>query len=340
MEGFARYGYILFPYEDHQRYAVKKTAERGLFLKMKINGRSAIGEIFKGQKTQVAVFGASNLFYGVSSIDKTWPELLKKTSLNKIHVDNFGYTGQSLDIMKEKLSSLCSLRRFYDISIINHSYIFRKTHSSFGYQNRFKPTIGSFQTYQKLKTWYKRGQIEILFSDLFITTPFHALYYDLQDIVMKKNLQSQLQQFFVSHAREINQKRINELSVIIQEISDKAHCISDKVFWITAPFAWSKDMLESYKDIYYHIEKIRTEPYFLFADYKSLGQYFVRQKNTIKNIVQQNTENITFIDLFDLFQKEMSKTPNLFFDETHLSEEGHELVLKSISPYLLNYISE
>ena len=77
-EIFSRYGHIIFPYEDHQRYGYtqnKRTFITSPF--QKINGRGAIGDLFEREKKSIAFFGTSTLFDGVP-MSRTWPELLKK----------------------------------------------------------------------------------------------------------------------------------------------------------------------------------------------------------------------------------------------------------------------
>ena len=140
LEFFSRYGHIIFPYEDHQRYGVTRSVEffsrrnveeylqkkdPSIFttrvFPLKINGRSAIGELFQGQKIKIAFFGTSALFESVP-MNKAWPEFLKKFSHNKIHVDNFAYYDTSFKILKKKLDSLCSTRRFYNLLVIQLSH--------------------------------------------------------------------------------------------------------------------------------------------------------------------------------------------------------------------------
>ena len=64
------------------------------------------------------------------------------------------------------------------------------------------------------------------------------------------------------------------------------------------------------------------------------------QKELIKNIVQEKTKDVIFIDLFSLIQKEISRKPDLFIDESHLSEKGHELISQFLLPVLVKYIPE
>ena len=204
-EIFSRYGYILFPYEDHQRYGHTKHRDYGLSLKIKANGRSAMGDIFKGQKTQIAFFGTSTLFHGVSR-DTTWPELLQWASHEPFHVDNFAFFTESAETLKEKLNNLCSLKRFYYMAVVS----FSNTNSlkiNPGYHDRFRPSYKlhpsqskkSLQTYQQIKKWYERSQSKIT----FVFDCFQKLF-SFFDSVGTKNQEPPLPSFTSSNHPQIN----------------------------------------------------------------------------------------------------------------------------------------
>ena len=334
-EVFARYGFILFPYEDHQRYGHTKSNNliKNLSFRLKINGRSAIGALFKGEKIQVAFFGTSTLFYGVP-MNKTWPELLRQSNDGIIHVDNFGMYDESTETLLEKLDSLCSLKRFYDISIVQLSHITREPIPA--YHHRFKPySNNSFQTYQQIKKWYNRHRKTFRsFED--------RLYYfndSFVEFIVLKGLQSNLlKELFINHEYDVNKNIIYHQNQLVSKIIDKAYCISKTVFWITEPIAWSENMLNSYKKIPLVMRNInKNDPSFIFANHKSLGRYMIKQKNIIKNIVKEQNQ-VILIDSHDFIKKEISKNPNLFIYLMHLSEEGHELMFSMIYPFFLEHL--
>ena len=329
--------HTIFPYEDHQRYGDIKFKERGQNHHFKINGRGAIGDIFKGQNIQIAFFGTSSLFHRVP-INKTWPELLKKSSNSKIHVDNFGFFLETLENVKKKLQGLCYLKKFYDVLIIQLSYISDKSDSS--YQDRFLPSKNSFlQSYQQIKKWYNR-QTTPQFFTLFNPPSYylHNPHDDLNDIVDQQQLRPKLYDFFVDHKIDILPEKTDKISHLIPKIINKAYCISDKVFWFSEPFAWSDNMLKSYEDIYYSVQKV-SETSYVFANNKSLGNYMMVNKEIVKNLVEKQ-KGVVFFDLFSIFQIEITQKPNLFFDDTHLSEKGHELALQFILPFFIEHIPE
>ena len=75
-----------------------------------------MGELFKGQKKQLALFGTSSSFYNVP-YEKNWPALISIKN-EGIHIDNFSYFSQNLDNLNKHLKSLCRLKRSYNIVII------------------------------------------------------------------------------------------------------------------------------------------------------------------------------------------------------------------------------
>lgn len=340
-EIFSRYGHIIFPYEDHQRYGYtqnKKSFITSPF--QKINGRGAIGDLFKGEKKSIALFGTSALFDGVP-MDKTWPKLLTKLSNNSVHIDNFSFFGESIKTLNKKLKSLCKLKRFYALSIIqiSHTDLTEEIYTP-GYRDRFTPKKkGGFKTFQQIKKWHSRSQNNQFFN-FFKKKPFYHTY-NLEEITtLKRARKMLLQNVFINDTIKIDKKLINEISPLVEEVIKSSFCISKTVFWLSEPFAWSKNMLRSYDNIYYHLEEIYTRNQPLFASNKSLGLYMEEQKELIKNIVQKKTKDIIFIDLFSLIQKEISSNPDLFIDESHLSEKGHRFIFQFLFPILVKYVHE
>ena len=333
LEIFILYGHFIFPYEDHARYQHTKNIKliiSSSTLK-KINGRSAIGELFNRQKKQVAFFGTSSLFDGVSMY-KTWPALFGKSTNNMVHVDNFAFFGETVETLLKKLHNLCLLQRYYDISVIqlSHTGIGEEYYTP-GYHDIIKPHKTKFpRIYQKIEKWYNRTQTENLFLKKLMKNN------NFNEVAVREKQQN----VFIKHSVEVDKKQVERVVYLIPKIVKKAYCISKKVFWLTEPFAWSENMLDSYEKIYIHLERVKKEDSdtLLFADNESLGLYMMKQKQIITEIVKK--ENIIFIDLFDSFQKEISKTPNLFIDESHLSEKGHQFAFEIIHPFFLKHISE
>ena len=359
LETFSWHGHIVFPYEDHQRYGVRQSLELlskrnveeylqkkdpSIFFKrlfpLRINGRSAIGELFQGQKTQIAFFGTSTLFEAVS-MDKSWPELLRKFSHNKIHVDNFAYYDESFETLKKKLDSLCLTRRFYDLLVIQISNMEPRDKEDH-FQNRFKPIPTVFpQIYQKTKQWLDRSEDEnLLLFKFFQKKPFY-LHFHLNGIVAMKELRKK-KGVFINYNLEAKQSSIDEASHLIPKILDKAECLSNQVFWLTEPFAWSEGMLNSYTKSHFQAFRAPTNnPHvFKFANIKSVGLRQIQYVSAIKKILQKQKREIIIIDLFDFIQKEISNNSDLFVDEGHLSEKGHELAFQFILPYFLEYMPE
>ena len=341
LEIFSRYGHLIFPYEDHQRYGY---TQNKTILKIhpfqKINGRAAIGMLFKGAKKNIAFFGTSSLFDGVP-MNKTWPELLKKASNNTIHIDNFGFFSESVKTLNKKFESLCKLKRYYAFAIIQLSHVYL-ANETLSYQNRFTPEKkGVFKSYQLIKKWHSRSQYNTSSLFKFFNKKPTYLIYDLEETTaLKGNREFLSQNVFVDNTTKIDSKTIAEIASLIEGIIEKSYCISKTVFWLTEPFAWSKSMLKSYEDIYYHLEEVHTGNQPLFASNKSLGLYMKKQKEIIKNIVQKQTKEIVFIDLFNFIQKEISVKSDLFIDDSHLSEKGHESVFRFLLPTFLRYIPE
>ena len=351
LEIFARYGYILFSYETHQKYSRYLKEDEAVDIDLKINGRSAIGDLFKGQKVQLAFFGTSSLFYGVST-EASWPGLLKRLSNNKIHIDNYGFPCELTQTLRERLDNQCRLRKFYDAVFIQFSnivYPFEDDEGCpphFHYTDRFKPSNKKFlESYQHLKKWYDSGQNVIPWFYFFRKPPYNSHYYEIDEIVYEKRKYLHLDHLFVDHVKEINKERVKFEASLIPEIINKVYCLSDTVFWATEPFLWSENLLESYKDIYWSLMRIETKNnFFLFANEDSIGKYMTKKNKVFKNIIKKNkrhNKDIIFIDLFELTQKELSsKTPNLFLDEYHLSEQGHKLMLHFTLPYLIKHSPE
>ena len=214
-----------------------------------------------------------------------------------------------------------------------------------GYQDRFKPIQAFLQTYQKTKQWYKRNidkdNKALLFKFFFEKPLYLHPHYDFDKRIIIKGFQ-QRKGLFINHTVEIKQSSIDEASHLIPKILDKAECLSNQVFWLTEPFAWSEDMLSSYTKSHFHALGVPTNnPHvFKFANTKSIGLSQIKYALHVKNILKEQNKEIVIIDFFDFFQKKISNTPNLFVDEQHLSEKGHELAFQFMLPYFLEYLPE
>ena len=336
IELFSRYIYIVFPYESHQRYGyINSTKDiHGKFHKLNINGRGAIGELSRGQKIQVAFFGTSALFDGIS-MNKNWPELFRKYNIDNIHVDNFGFFGTTFQILKGQLESLCHLKRNYDFSVIQMSNIMYEDTPK-RYHDRWKPNSKKYQTYQQIKKWYNRNQN---IKGYFQKPPIYLIHYLEQIIALKRFYKTQPHLF--SKDKNQNDIEINELPFIIKDIIKQAKCISKKVFWIHEPFAYSKSMLSHYNNIVYYSYKLKNKisSEYSFADIESQASFKYKEKNTINNILKEYLTDITFIDLDSWIKKELDTQEGLFVNETHLSEKGHKLALELMLPVFMAYLN-
>ena len=334
-EFFSRYGYKLFPYEDFQRYSVQSDKLiTGGILKLKINGRSAMGKFYKREPIQIAFFGTSSLFYPVPN-NKTWPELLRQSSNKRIHVDNFGMFNESTETLYKKLDNLCLFRRFYDISIIQLSHLGKEPVPS--YHNKFKPELNKlFQSYQQIKKWYNRHKKTI------INPVQNAPYFfgnELEVFFIQTNLQATLlKDLFIRYEYTMN-KNLEYENQLVSKIINKAHCISNKIFWITEPVAWAENMLNSYESLPLYMKNISNSSGFIFLNHEAFGRYMLQQKNIIQNILKER-EDITLIDSYAFIKKKILITDNLFIFPTHLSEKGHRLMFNEIQPKLMEYISQ
>ena len=332
LELLSKYIDIIFPYESHQKYGYTKSSKilNNKFYKLNVNGRGAIGELFSGQKIQIAFFGNSSLFDGVP-MDKNWPSLLRQLNNKNIHIDNFAFFGQKIEELNEKLKSLCNLKRFYDISVIQLSN-FNYEDIVLRYHDRRKPNSKKYQTYQQIKKWYNRNK---KFNQYFKKPPDYLTIY-LEHIIELKNFHKQQSHLFIKDKSK--KVPINDYNAPyrIEQIIDSVKCISNRIFWLTEPFAYSKNMLTHYKNIplsfYYRLENNQSSEY-IFLDLEFQAHYTFKQQKIIKDILKKHNKELVFIDIANLIQKELSKKENLFIDETHLSEKGHELVFNLMLPY-------
>ena len=343
-EFFSRYGYKIFPYEGFQRYSIHTERKYSIQLKsdkiefepfsIKINGRGAIGKIYNGEPIQIAFFGTSSLFYPVPN-NKTWPELLRK-SRSGIHVDNFGMFNESLETLFKKIDKLCLSKLFYDISVIQLSHLEKnRVHL---YHNKFKPKLDKFfQSYQQIRSWYSsRKKWEGEGVDFIKNKPYF-FDYKLRTFFIERNLQHTLfKELFIQHEYKINTNL--EYEQLILKIINKAHCISDKVFWITEPIPWNENMLDYYYSIPLYMDNVSNSYNYVFLNHESFLKYRLRQKNTVQNILKQR-EDITFIDSYTFIKKEVVRTPQLFILPTHFSARGHKLMFNKIRPKIMEYIN-
>ena len=107
--------------------------------------------------------------------DTTWPEQLKvKLDQRNVHIDNFAVASNDIFNIKKQIQSLCRLRRFYDVIVIQYT-IRPFMIDNFNYYIQWFPrTEVKFQSIQKIKEWIRRMKI-YPFSNLFPNYPLHLL---------------------------------------------------------------------------------------------------------------------------------------------------------------------
>ena len=227
IELLARYLYILFPFEGYQKYGLARKNKYSL----KVNERGVLGELYRGQKLQIAFFGnSSNLLLDNSLNNKNLPERLKskieeKTGRQTVHVDNFSLGKNDYHHILKQLQSLCRIRRFYNITVIQIPFIKEFLNARGGpspYHKRWWPNSNhTLQTGIQLKKWYQRTESKNKF-------PFYSLFPKRKTYfrTIKKNLPEirhnpLFQDLFVDYQMELTEESKKEISTAIAQISQK-----------------------------------------------------------------------------------------------------------------------
>ena len=336
IELLARYLYILFPFENFNRYGWTVNYN----YKFKVNERGALGELYRGQKIQIAFFGNSSLFDNALN-NKTLPERLKskiedKIGEHTIHVDNFSIGQNDYHHILKQLQSLCRIRRFYNIAVIQKTPIKELFLDIKGgpspYHKRWWPNhFKILQTGRLLKKWYKRTERnKFPFYSLF---PKRKTYFStIQNNLPEIRHNPLFQDLFVDYQMKLTEKSKKEISRAIAQISQKTTCITNKLVWMIPYYLWSEKMLKSYTKKQTYMWKVpknnTTFQNILLRSPRTLGQYIFKENQFVKR--QLKKYGISFIDLFSFMQQQITTTPDLFVDEYHVSEKGFE--------YMANYI--
>ena len=344
LEGISRFFQAVFPYEDHQRYSVARIEDwKGRLRVLKINGRGAIGELYNGQKRQAAFFGTSSLLTPVP-MKKAFPELLRrKAGGGRLHIDNYSFFGQTLETLIKKLNSLRRLSRRYDFSVVCLTNLLREGEAP-GLQDSFRFQTRGISLYSQVKNRHKMKPFSP--PALFFKKPLDFSVDSLmKEAAARPSLRKAIDGSAVFRFNfQVNQRRKEEASLLIDEIVRRLYDISDKIFWMTEPFAYSADMPASYRSVFRMLKSMPAGDQLLFMDIKSLGLYMAGAKDFVKKAVLQTKayaeEDLVFIDLFQLMQKEIADNPGLFSDEFHLSEKGHETALQLAAPVFLQHIPD
>ena len=319
-------------FENYPRYETFKLDE----FSTKINGRGAIGELYRGQKLQLAFLGDSTLFQALTN-EKTLPEKLKRklqaTTGKKIHVDNFSVGKNNHDYLLKQLQILCRQKRFYNLIFIQISFN-REFRDFLGepspyYKRRMPNSKYSWQTLVQLKKWYQRMNNKNPFHSFFPKEISHFQKYSPE-----KRHHPLFQDLFIDYKINFTEESKQKISIAISKIKYEATCISNKLIWMTPFFLYHEKMLKSYIKNYAFLWVIpKTNPKFqnfLFVSPKAWGEYAFRENQFVKKKLKEH--KIVFIDLFSFMQKQIQTVPNLFTDEIHASEKGFKYIIEYIYP--------
>ena len=321
--------YVLFPFENYQRYSWITNNN----YKFKVNERGALGDIYKGQKNQIVFLGNSTTFDN-ALYNETLPERLKnkveeKIGKNTVHIDNFSIGKNNFNNISKQIGSLCRLRRYYKAAVIQNPFqieFFKIKGPPKPYNENYIPKSGYIlQTLLQLKKWYN--------PNFYFFFPKKRKVFSgiMQNNLPQVRQDSSFQELFIDHEVFLTKEEKREISETITKINHEVSCISKKLLWMIPFYLWSESMLNSYFKKYtylWRVDKNSGEIY--FKSPKTLGQHAFKENEFVKKKLVE--ANISFIDLFSVMEHQITISHDLFVDEIHLSEKGYEFIANNIYP--------
>ena len=360
-EVFSRAGKFLFPLESHQRYA--QSAPLNLddteSYSMRVNGRGAMGALYRGQEISIAFFGNSSLYYGVP-LERTWPEQIK-LKLNsakkdygggkekgKIHVDNFAAPSNSPNEMRSQMEILRRQGRRYRIAVAQYTY--DPFQESDHYFLRWSLKKGALiQSPQQIKKWLIRRSkaSDFPFSNMFQKTPLAmVLFRNSQAMSRDKFLQIQkdpalkklwsVMPIFLGDALlypadpNIRKDFAAKAKAEMAKVAEAALEIAETVIWAPAPFSNSLSALKGYESYFFPFPETFEKQLLSVVDgipKKSRNFYYSLTREEI-----ESHNDVIFVDWKPVFEEKQAGDGGFFIDDIHITAKGHDFAAEYMYP--------
>ncbi|MCY4523564.1 MAG: hypothetical protein OXB84_02370 [Halobacteriovoraceae bacterium] len=351
-ELISRYAFKFYPNEIHQRYTLK-------FKNVKINGRGAIGNPYKGQPFKIAIFGNSTIeINGLSFL------LEKELGKDNVHVDNFSRNKSWLESTLAHIKKLNSLNYKYDIIIIGYFYenqsIERqyKNHYSSRWMPLFENATSFFHLhfFHFLKEFEKRRRPDEKYSILikenksssnndenekveqFIQILSQGS--DVSDIEFRHSPFVLSRLAYSSPVESFDVNDNNKAQALIAQIEKYGKYIAKEIYWLELRYLWHPRILAGYNKKYEYVLPIPNldNSSLKFHNLRSLYDRFKFSSNIITSSAHKH--GMKSFPFSQIVIDQMPREEDLIIDGIHLSEKGMAYAARYLAEKLKPLVQE
>ena len=354
----ARVSPFLVGKQVHQRYLYEARISqvddttRGKEIHWAANDRGARGELYRGQATQIAVFGSSTSEDWALDQSQSWAQqLMLNLGSDTHHVDNYArndaYHNEAIAILKE----FARIGRHYDIVLLMMSVtpfdsysIDPRSHpeslaTGFLYWGhwdrahsrpiaawklllrRLEMQVRSEERLRNFRNWSKR-----LFSPPRPASP-HPRRNDRANRTLRKDGKVQLKYVLPPFAEE-DRKLLAETT---RRLLEAAQSAADHVYLLTQPVAYDANEHPGVWEKWFSLYPIEGE--IAYHDNRSVAEA-IRRKNAVM-VEAAESVGVRVIDVDAHMRPLLAERGDLFFDKWHFSTAGAELAADFIADTLV-----
>lgn len=340
-EIFSRFPLAYWGMEFHPRFHLKIRDNQII---ERVNSRGAIGNEYKGQPLQIAVFGVSTTRHSFNAME-SWPSQIQSMVPDSVHVDNYSIAGQSLEIIHRKLQEFKNNDLKYDWVIIQGDISLNKKKSHLEknyYFDRWQLGQSTWAVPKVIKKWWerKKGDTPSRILSFFHNTQSKTKRSVLQEVqsipkgVVTANLALRqnpaIQPYLRNYPVFPKLSRIEKTKGNIQYIYRQAKNVSKNLAWIPLLPGYAPNMLKEYAAQYRILEPIDEIKNKAFHSPSSFYRKKYERMKMIEVTIKQLNFPIKIINYYQNLNPLLEKMGDLYLDEMHHSKKGNRHAAKFI----------
>jgi hypothetical protein len=336
--------YVHQPFLYSMRICDIDSANKGKPIVWKANERGARGELYHGEKVQIAVTGSSTSIDTLITQEQTWAEQVRRAlGPSAVHLDNFARDGSTSSEAEVIVDRLIADRAHYN-ALLMMIYLVDETRPDFEAFHYSKDWISSSGPIRfpgiLIERMKRQIETEPLLFDIAqkakkAMSP--ASKSNVPDPLSRSNralrLSGRLK--FVDEQRAIPPEKQSKLRAICRRAVDKAGRIADHVFVILQPVAYDENEHPDVSKQWFSLYPSKTVPG-AFLSNRTVAEGIRNRNALVKSVVE--TTGAHLIDLDSYLRAELPHRGDLFDDKWHFAPKGAALAGAHIAKIVKQYL--